>query len=87
MKPKRVAVADLMQQDYVYFLTEPAGKNFHPDFHPHLTPKQMLRLGVFGGKYLTDCRAEFPDDWFRSAKVPTIGFGARSFATSATIRG
>jgi hypothetical protein len=69
LKPKRVAVNDLMQQDYVYFLTQPAGKNFHPAFRPQLTPKQMLRLGVFGGKYLTDCRNEFPEDWFTNAKL------------------
>ena len=58
-----------MQHDYVYCLTQPAGKNFHPDFRPELTPKQMLRLGVFGGKYLTDCRDEFPADWFANAKL------------------
>ena len=69
MKAKRVVVNDLMQKRYVYFLTEPAGRNFHPDFSPELTPKQMLRLGVFGGKYLTDSRAEFPPDWFRGAKL------------------
>jgi hypothetical protein len=69
MRRKCVAVDDLMQQDYVYFLTEPAGKNFHPNFRPELTPKQMLRLGVFGGKYMTDCRAEFPEDWFTRAKL------------------
>jgi hypothetical protein len=69
MKRKRVAVNDLMQQGYVYFLTQPAGKNFHPGFRPQLTPKEMLRLGVFGGKYMTDCRAEFPEDWFTNAKL------------------
>lgn len=69
MKRKRVVVADRMQKRYVYFLTEPAGKNFHPDFEPQLTPKQMLRLGVFGGKYMTDCRKEFPADWFARAKL------------------
>jgi hypothetical protein len=58
-----------MQQGYVYFLTEPAGRNFHPDFQPELTPKEMLALGVFGGKYMTDCRAEFPTDWFASARL------------------
>ena len=29
----------------------------------------MLRLGVFGGKYLTDCAAEFPDSWFAGARL------------------
>lgn len=58
-----------MQKRYVYELTEPAGRNFHPDFKPELTPKQMLRLGVFGGRYMTDCRKEFPADWFTKAKL------------------
>jgi hypothetical protein len=69
MKPVRVEVNDLMQQGYVYHLTEPAGEHFHPDFHPELTPKQMLELGVFGGKYMTDCDHEFPPDWFENAKL------------------
>jgi hypothetical protein len=58
-----------MQEDYVYALTEPEGRNFHPDFRPDLTPKQMLELGVFGGKYMTDCRNEFPEDWFARAEL------------------
>jgi hypothetical protein len=66
---KRIVVNDLMQQGYVYYLTESVGRNFHQDFHPDLTPKQMLLLGVFGGKYMTDCRAEFPADWFAQAKL------------------
>ena len=69
-KNKRIIVVnDLMQQDYAYFLTEPVGENFHPDFHPQLTPKQMLRLGVFGGKYMTDCTREFPSEWFVNATL------------------
>ncbi len=69
MEKTKVVVNDLMQTDYVYYLTEPAGENFHPDFQPELTPKQMLEMGVFGGKYMTDCRNEFPDDWFEKAKL------------------
>ncbi len=66
---KKVVVDDLMQKRYVYYLTEPIGRNFHPSFKPELTPKQMLELGVFGGKYMTDCRKEFPASWFRKAKL------------------
>jgi len=69
MKPGRVVVNDLMQQGYAYFLTEPIGRNFHPDFHTELTPKEMLELGVFGGKYMTDCTDEFPADWFVHARL------------------
>jgi hypothetical protein len=58
-----------MQRGYVYFLTEPAGRNFHPEFRPQLTPQEMLSLGVFGGKYMTDCRREFPLDWFENARL------------------
>ncbi|MGD8514839.1 MAG: hypothetical protein PVF52_04425, partial [Granulosicoccaceae bacterium] len=69
MKKNRVVVNDLMQQNYVYYRTEPAGKHFHPVFKPELTPKQMLEMGVFGGKYMTDCRDEFPRDWFKNARL------------------
>lgn len=66
---KTVIVNDKMQNDYKYVLTEKIGKNFNPDFKPELTPKQMLELGVFGGKYMTDCRNEFPKDWYVKAKL------------------
>lgn len=66
---KTITVNDRMQQGYFYELTEPAGENFHPDFRPELTPKELLALGIFGGKYMTDCQAEFPADWFENAKL------------------
>jgi hypothetical protein len=73
MHRKTVTVNDKMQHRYRYELTEPPGQNFDPDFTPQLTPKEMLRLGVFGGKYLTDCRGEFPRSWFSSAKLSPKG--------------
>ena len=58
-----------MQQGYVYYLTQPPGLNFDPDFLPELSPKQMLEMGIFGGKYMTDCAKEYPKDWFKNAKL------------------
>ena len=66
---KKITVNDQMQKGYVYYLTEPIGRNFHPEFKPELTPKQMLAMGVFGGKYMTDCSNEFPASWFARAKL------------------
>ncbi|MEI6850211.1 MAG: hypothetical protein WCK29_04175 [archaeon] len=66
---KKVIVNDKMQNNYFYYLTEKPGKNFDPEFKPELTPKEMLELGVFGGKYMTDCKNEFPKDWFAKAKL------------------
>lgn len=69
MATKTIKVHDLMQKNYQYQLTAPIGKKFDPDFKPELTPKQMLALGVFGGKYMTDCQKEFPSDWYAKAKL------------------
>ncbi len=65
----RVEVNDKMQQGYVYFRTKPMGREFRPEFKPELTPAEMLELGIFGGRYLTDCTAEFPASWFKKAKL------------------
>lgn len=68
MKTKEIIVNDRMQS-YSYSLTEPIGRNFRDDFDPELTPKEMLEMGIFGGKYMTDCREEFPASWFLKAKL------------------
>ena len=73
----KVVVHDRMQHGYTYWRTEPAGRNFDPAFRPELTPKQMLALGVFGGRYMTDCRDEFPDDWFAKARLSPAKHDAR----------
>ena len=69
MKSVKVVVNDIMQNNYVYERAESIGKNFNSLFHPDLTPKEMLELGVFGGKYLNDCKDEFPKSWFKNAKL------------------
>jgi len=68
-RKRTVVVNDLMQTDYVYRLVEPMGENFHADFRPELTPRELLEMGVFGGKYMTDCGDEFPADWFANARL------------------
>jgi len=64
-----IVVNDRMQQGYVYWRTAPMGEAFDPAFQPELTPAEMLELGVFCGKYMTDCRDEFPANWFERAKL------------------
>lgn len=66
---RTVIVNDKMQKGYIYNLTELIGKNFNPEFKPELTPKEMLELGIFDGKYMTDCKNEFPKDWYTNAKL------------------
>lgn len=69
MKPRWIEVNDRMQRGYRYARVASPGRNFHPDFNPDLTPSEMLKLGVFGGKYMNDCTAEFPKSWFANAKL------------------
>ncbi len=64
-----IRVNDSMQTDYVYVLDADEGRDFDPLFQPHVTPAQMLEMGVFEGKYCNDCRAEFPAAWFENARL------------------
>jgi hypothetical protein len=68
-KAAQVIVQDRMQDGYRYTRTAPMGSQFDPSFEPELTPAEMLELGVFCGKYMTDCRNEFPASWFTKAKL------------------
>lgn len=73
----RVSVNDRMQRGYRYDKVAPSGRKFDPLFAPDLTPAQMLRLGVFGGVYMRDCRKEFPASWFAGAKLQKAGIYAQ----------
>lgn len=89
---KKVVVNDKMQKNYIYYLTQPIGKNFSPLFHPELTPQEMLEMGIFGGKYMTDCQQEFPDERFKKAKLcpskhdPKVNFFGVNASQSLKVR-
>jgi len=72
-----IHVNDSMQQGYSYACVAPMGQNFNPGFKPFYSPKEMLEMGVFEGKYCNDCRSEFPAGWFENARIsetPDISF-------------
>ncbi len=64
-----IHVIDKMQSGYRYELDAPIGKRFHRDFKPELTPPEMLKMGIFEGKYMNDCKNEFPPEWFEGAPL------------------
>ena len=73
MPRRSVIVNDKIQKRYRYVRTAAVGRSFDPEFKPELTPQQMLRLGVFCGKYMTDTRKEFPKSWFTRARLSPRG--------------
>ena len=62
-----INVCNPMQRNYQYEISAPEGKNYTDGFEPHFTPKEMLAMGVFEGKYLNSCQQEYPNDWFAEA--------------------
>ena len=70
---RTITAADRMQMSsygqYEYTLTARAGRDFDPGFAPMRTPAQILRAGAFEGRYLNDCTAEFPREWFADARA------------------
>ncbi len=64
-----IEVSDSFQRGYSYTLKATVGGEFQSDFNPAFSPKEMLAMGVFEGKYLNDCTHEFPTDWFENAKL------------------
>ena len=79
-----IEVNDKMQSAYRYELVAPVGEKFFKEFSPFYSPRRMLEMGVFEGKYCNDCTNEFPEAWYRNAKTsqtpdPTLNyFGVKS---------
>ena len=44
-------------------------EDFYKKFKPELSPKKMLEYGVFGGSYLGSTIKEYPESWFKKAKI------------------
>jgi hypothetical protein len=57
MRHRIVVVNDRMQQGYQYERLAPIGRGFDPEFTPELTPRDMLRLGVFCGRQVKRWKA------------------------------
>ncbi len=70
---KKIVVNEAYQTGYSYELTEKKGENFDAEFIPELTPKEMLRLGIFGGDYFQEVPSEFPEDWFEEVEFSSTG--------------
>tara|TARA_B100000029_G_scaffold458033_1_gene487159 strand:+ start:23 stop:529 length:507 start_codon:yes stop_codon:yes gene_type:complete len=68
----KIDVHDRMQSGYRYELVAPVGKDFTEFFQPYYSPKEMLEMGVFEGKYCNDCTEELPREWFQDAKISDI---------------
>ena len=80
---KTKTYTDNLQKAYRYTITEPVGKKFDPSFTPELTPKEMLKLGVFGGAYFVGTKNGIPKDlpasWFHGVKLSPTGKKDTSF--------
>lgn len=66
---RTIEVNDKMQTGYSYNLSAKIGEGFSPDFKPFYSPAEMLNMGIFEGKYCNDCKAEFPESWFKNAQI------------------
>lgn len=86
-----IHVNNSMQKKYTYKLTFNAGTHLthggydnlgnsiqYPDFKPAYSPKQMLNMGVFEGKYCNDQIYEYPREWYKNIDKFSPEFSDRS---------
>ena len=80
IKGRKITVNNKMQNNYDYKLTYDAGDKLEYNlegfkvynFKPQFTPRQMLNMGVFEGKYCNDQTSEYPQEWFNSEKLSNV---------------
>lgn len=73
-----IEVDDTMQTGYRYVLAAAPGGDYAAGFNPRFTPREMLELGVFEGKYCNDCVGELPAEWFAKARIGEMPDPARN---------
>ena len=98
VKGRKITVNNRMEKNYSYVLTYKAGTNItkgglntngklinYPDFKPAFSPREILNMGSFEGKYCNDQIFEFPRNWYKLVKLsperanPSINyFGVKS---------
>lgn len=71
MRKRTVVVNDRLQRSYRYELAARQGRDFDPEFRPDSPPQEILRQGVFSGKYMTDTRR--PASPLRIDRLGTLG--------------
>lgn len=69
---KTILSQDQLQPGYEYVLVAPEGREFADGFAPDLTPREMLELGVFGGRYFQGQHGEYPAEWFEAARITDV---------------
>lgn len=69
VKGQTVHVQNRMQTTSFVLLHDQGYFADWPVFKPAFTPGQMLRLGVFEGKYLCDCQQEYPAEYFYKSRL------------------
>ncbi|MGL6099451.1 MAG: hypothetical protein ACRC0G_07485 [Fusobacteriaceae bacterium] len=52
------------------------GTEWDPEFIPSYTPAEMLKMGVFGGRYLNSIAYKYPPYWFKDAKLSNKDYNA-----------
>jgi len=65
----KIIVNEDYQSGYTYETSKPVGMDFDTEFKPELTPKEMLKLGIFGGAYFSSVPNEFPNEWFKDIEL------------------
>lgn len=71
-----ILVNDKMQKNYNYILSKPMGNKADDfnrfGFNPELTPLEMLKMGVFEGKYINDCIMSFLKNGLMKVKIKDL---------------